>query len=153
MTLRFYEHIEENETMNCLPEFSTAEIMPRQQFLTLASWSLGSRLSCRVARHRSVVTDPIRLLVGRLSPYLLQGVVRQSQVLIFTCLLKTKPSSRILLRWLILFCEVWIWTAMRVMEKQTFYTVARNFSFVLTWPHKVNISTLFRLIILACFLS
>lgn len=96
MTLRVYDYIEEIETMNCLPEFCTAEIMPRQ-FLTLASRSLESRLSCRVARHRSVVTDPIRLLVGRLSPYLLQGVVRQSQVLIVTCLLKTKPSNRILL--------------------------------------------------------
>jgi hypothetical protein len=38
LALRVYDHIDENETVNCLPEFCTAEIMPRQHFLTLASW-------------------------------------------------------------------------------------------------------------------
>lgn len=71
MALIICDNVDENETMNCLPELCTAKIMPKQQILTLASWSAGYRLSCRVTRPRSVVTDPIRLVVGRLSLYLL----------------------------------------------------------------------------------
>jgi hypothetical protein len=42
LALRVYDHIDENETTSCLPEFCPAEIMPRQHFLTLASWFILS---------------------------------------------------------------------------------------------------------------
>jgi hypothetical protein len=127
--------MDENKTMNCLPEFWTTEIMPRQHFLTLVSWSLWSRLSCRVARHRSVVTDPIRLLlVGYLC-------ICSSVTSTYRHLPSNNKAleSNLPVDWLILFSEVWIGTAVGVMPKKKLFSImARILSFVviyLTWSH------------------